>query len=272
MPSFRERIRETTSTCRILFGVGATLPSIALYPFRRRLAGGRTQIDLRNGLSIVAPPEDRLVALLDEIWIQRCYAGANSELAPGDTIVDIGAHVGVFTLWAMTTWPKARIVALEPSPRTCSLLRDNVNRNGLKNVTVIEAACGGRSGRATLFSRGKDTGNSLYGDRAADPAWRPMGETEVVGLDDLFERCNIRSCALLKLDCEGAEYEALFNTSEEIFRCVRQIALEYHTGLNEHTPEELASFLAKRGFEVEPPTPIDSSHGYLRAKNCRPSR
>lgn len=256
------RIRESIRALHLMRRAGVTLSSIALFPLRRRLPRGCTRLDFQNGLCIVAPREDRLFSLLNEIWLKECYdryAHANA----GDTIIDVGAHVGIFTIRAAQKWPRASVIAVEPSTRSFAFLCQNVSRNNLSNVTPLQAACAGNSGRTTLYLKpGHDQANTLYRPSAD---WRPQADVELLSLDDLFSRCRIQSCALLKLDCEGAEYDTLFQAGDETLARVRQIAMEYHVGPRGEGPEHLVTFLTHRGFKVDPPEPMVHCQGYLRA-------
>jgi hypothetical protein len=95
--------------------------------------------------------------------------------------------------------------------------------------------------------------------------FRPLAHTEVVTLDELFERFAVWKCPLLKLDCEGAEYEVLLNARPETLKKIGNIAMEYHVGLNEHSPEQLVAFLGAHGFVVECLPLTDQESGYLYA-------
>jgi hypothetical protein len=70
---------------------------------------------------------------------------------------------------------------------------------------------------------------------------------------------------LLKLDCEGAEYDILLNASGPLLSKIRQIAVEYHVGLTPHQPEELAERLERDGFETDLQPLVDEEGGYLYA-------
>jgi hypothetical protein len=67
---------------------------------------------------------------------------------------------------------------------------------------------------------------------------------------EIFEKNNIKICSLLKIDCEGAEYEILFNTTDELFRRIENIFFEIHP-IKDHLPEELKIFLTKKGYVLE---------------------
>ena len=254
---------------RMLARAGATLPSILLFPVRRRLRHPRNQIALRSGASLVAPVDEPLLGLIQEIWLDGCYAAEDPDTMSGGVIVDIGAHVGVFTAWAATQYKGLRVVALEPSSRMCAALRENVAASRLHGVTIVQAACGARAGEATLYSRGAEGMNSLYQKDNYGSAFRSLETVRVMTLDEVFRRFAIECCALLKLDCEGAEYDILFNAADVTLDRVERITMEYHVGLAPGSPEALRDFLDGRGFTVRYSPLADEEGGYLHAVRRR---
>lgn len=260
------RIHNYLRASRTLARGGATPGSIALFPVRRRLRHPRNQITLRNGATLSSPPDEPLLGLFEEVWVDRCYDVGD---LPDGAIVDIGGHVGVFAVWAASRYPRARILALEPSSPMCRALRENVAVNRLGNVTVIQAACAGRSGEAVLYSRGVHAMNSLYSRDNYGSTFRPIEHASLITLDEVFQRFAVDRCVLLKLDCEGAEYEILFGAAAETLGRIDRIVMEYHVGLNEHVPEGLEQFLAARGFEVWRSPLLDEEGGYLHATRRR---
>jgi len=244
---------------------GVTFRSILLFPVRRRLPQRRNQLDLRNGISIVSPCEEPLAAMFKEIWTEHCYSSQPLRVTPASTIVDVGAHVGLFSLWAAVNFPEARLIAVEPSPRVCEFLLRNFESNGLRNARVVQCACAGRYGEAMLYSRGPEMMNSIFCRDSAGRPFRPLARVPTMPLNELFRRFEVRVCALLKLDCEGAEYEILFNAQDSTLGKIERMAIQYHVGLNNHTPDELSEFLKSHGFRVDCLPLLDEECGYLYA-------
>ena len=220
---------------------------------------------LKNGFTIAAPCDVELIELFQEIWIDRCYAPWPLRLGPDDTVIDIGAHVGVFTVWAATQYPASRIVAVEPLPDSFAVLRKNCQDSRLTTVDLLQSACGSRTGTAQLYSRGPTSMNTLYTIDALGSSFRALSNVPVISLDDLLERFQIERPSLLKLDCEGAEYEILMNASDTTLRRLRHIVMEYHIGLNSQSPQALARFLNEKGFETVILPPRSEEDGYLYA-------
>ena len=151
-------------------------------------------------------------------------AGDEYELEPlvarGHTpgwILDVGAHIGAFTLRAKHHWPEARVVAVEPDPDSAALLRRNVGE--LPGVEILEAALVGRGDlpqvrlrQAGRFNADHNAAASSVEEVNAPLAERYPAATTVVpavGIVELLERRGKPEIDLLKLDCEGAEAEIL---------------------------------------------------------------
>jgi FkbM family methyltransferase len=255
----------------VLWLAGVSVWSIAAFPIRRRREPQRAALDLRNGISIQAPPDEPLPHIFLEIWGEQRYKLEGMSASRGDAIVDLGAHVGVFSLWAGTRFPRARIIAYEPASEIYKYLRRNVEGNRLQNVTTVNAACGAVPGGCQLYSRGPGAMNSFYRRDNYGSRFVPLERVKVVTLASIFEQHAIHRCALLKLDCEGAEYEILFSAPRSVTDKIQAIALEYHVGLNRHTPAELATFLELRGFEVDSQALLDKEGGYMYARRKNPA-
>jgi FkbM family methyltransferase len=114
-------------------------------------------------------------------------------LKPGDTFIDVGANIGVYTLWAAESG--AEVIALEPNGPACERLRENVALNDYANRTVISAAAGAAPGM-TRMTDSLRAGNHLILDESGDVDVRVETIDEIVGL---------RQVAGMKVDVEGAE-------------------------------------------------------------------
>ena len=121
---------------------------------------------------------------------------------PRSVVYDIGANVGYFSLLAsVLVGSEGQVVAFEPLPRNIRYLRQHVQINHLENVKIIEAAVAGHDGEAA-FNLGP---SSAMGRLAKDGDLK----VQMVALDTLLADGQLDSPDVIKLDVEGAEYEAL---------------------------------------------------------------
>lgn len=166
----------------------------------------------------------------------------------GGTVIDIGAHLGSFSLLAADR--ARRVYAYEPTPSTYELLKKNIELNQKSNVFAFNAAVGAKDGTAVFHVNPLDQGaNSLYARKGV------AHEVKVLTLQRIFKDNNLTRCDLLKMDCEGAEYDILFS-SQKLLDKVSQIVMEYHEaqmGLDlpsEYSAARLQQYLEENGFRV----------------------
>lgn len=192
---------------------------------------------LSDGSTILHRPDDRKI--IEEIFERGSYSRA--VIVDGDVVIDVGAHIGVFSLYAARKTPHGRIIAVEPAPPNLELLRENVRRNGLRNVKVLACAVSDRRGEAKLFSVGDHAMYQLE-TPAAD---LPFTVAELRTLDDLFEAEGLSVCHLLKVDAEKSEL-AVLKGGERTLRKTRQVIVEACKDDGLH--EKVISFLEGLGF------------------------
>jgi FkbM family methyltransferase len=125
---------------------------------------------------------------------------------PGMTVLDVGANLGLYSLLlARGVGPSGRVIAFEPDPDLCALLRANCAANGVANVEAHNLALGAAPGRMVLSRLTLNSGDNHLGDEA-DSAFRRPLEVEVAALDGLMG--GLRP-DLIKVDVQGWELKVL---------------------------------------------------------------
>ena len=258
-----QRVRSAWSRFNWLRDNGVTIVSAAALPLRRRLPWATAALDVRPGGHLESDASD-LLPMFEEVWVDGVYLPPRWEPGPSPVVVDVGANVGVFAIWAATRLQASRVLAIEPSAATARCLTANVERNRLGEVEVLRLALGGQSGSRELHARGMPSMSTLFrSDPYGGEFLRESERVQVVTLDEIFERCKVTQCDLLKLDCEGSEYEILFNASPATLARIHYIAGEYHLGMNEYGVADLRAFLESSGFDFVLGRIVDSVSGYF---------
>lgn len=218
-------------------------------------------VRLRSGVVLDSPPQVSLNFLFHEIWIDEFYGPSGYEIAPGQTVVDIGANIGVFAAWAATRARDVKVVAYEPFPATAECFRSNMAASGLACVEFHQAAVGDRQGKRTLNISDSWILHSL----AVIGASAGSIEVDCVTLDGVLT--DVDTCDFLKLDCEGSEYEVIYPASFDTLAKVGRIVCEFNNldgaGRN---GAGLADFLTSNGFNVDVLRPLDVGSGLLCAR------
>ena len=129
-------------------------------------------------------------------------------LRPGDVFVDAGANLGLMTIHAAAlVGNEGAVVAFEPSPQICQILRQNVSLNACTNVEVHEVALGERSGNATFYARPEI--NSASGTLIASPDSQAQTQVPVRTLTESLDARHRNRLRLIKIDVEGYELPVL---------------------------------------------------------------
>ncbi len=186
---------------------------------------------------------------LQEIWGFNCYD--NASLRQGDIVVDIGAHIGGYSVKAAKQC--AKVIAYEASPSNYELLVKNLAINGCHNVKAYNAAVASKNGTVKLFLDPKGTAlNSIY----HAPSSGEKITVNSVNLHTVFTRNKLKMIDVLKLDVEGAEYDILLHARAADLRKIRTIVMEYHDFLDHcHNKNELKALLISNGFSVKETSP-----------------
>ncbi len=186
------------------------------------------------------------------VYLRDEYRVNRSEQKRMGCVVDLGANVGFFSTRMATL--AERVICCEP-------IKSNVekiimNRNGRKNIEVINKAVAGKKGFINMFKPSVDSWSCRYSMifNVNSKSGSEFESVECITLDELFEENKINRCDLIKLDIEGAEYETLYNASDQTLEKIIRIAGEYHH-LNKdnetHNIQELKKYLIGKSYRVE---------------------
>lgn len=191
---------------------------LSAYIRRRNPASGR--VTLRDGLVIHLSGDHSDIVTVFLVFCRHDYG----VVEPGSEVVDIGANIGVFALFA--AWcGAARVRAYEPTEESFTCLERNVRENQLQDrVLLHRAAVVGRPTGPVWFPRRSSVFNAI-GGAGADT---DRQEVATVTLSEIL--AGGEAVDLMKLDCEGGEYDILLHSPPAVFDAVRTMKLEYHRG------------------------------------------
>ena len=162
---------------------------------------------LASGYRICVSPDENLGCLVGtaEPHLQRAI---KEFVAAGDTVYDIGAHIGYVSLsLAKRVGPKGRVVAFEPLPRNADLLRKSIEANGLKNIRLLEVAVSDRRGETVIRMTENPAMASMVWHKNDSSTTETVVET--VAIDDLIEAGDLSHPRFVKIDVEGGEGSVL---------------------------------------------------------------
>ena len=179
--------------------------------------------------------------VIDEIFIERAYApNQYFSVEENNVVVDIGAHIGCFTVFAASK--SNRLYSYEPDPENFKLLKENLRLNNLEHkVRPFQLAVWGRRGRFPMVARDTGLGSLLF-------AGRKKTMVEAITLDDILDSNNLKRIDFLKVDVEEAEWEIFSSSSASTLDSIRKIALEVHSS---ELKNRLTEFFKRFGFSVQ---------------------
>jgi FkbM family methyltransferase len=167
------------------------------------------------------------------------------KVEPDEVVVDVGAHIGCYSLKAAHIG--AKVIAIEPDSSNFELLKYNVRLNGFRNVEVLNVAASDKRGRVVLYPQtGDNTGTS-----SLEPDWTPSAkretyEVEGSTLDEIVESRHIGSVDWLKVDVEGHEVPTLLGARKTLAMTANLI-IEVSQG----RVEECVELIRNSGLEIK---------------------
>jgi FkbM family methyltransferase len=223
-----------------------------------------TSIRLRNGVVLNSPEEVSLNFLFHEIWLDEFYAPFGYEIKPNETVVDIGANIGVFATWAATRAPDVKVLSFEPFAANAEYFKANQAASGLDNIEFHAAAVADSNCKRTLHVSDSWILHSLT-DRDSNEGGV---EVDCVSLDNALT--DVERCDFLKLDCEGAEYEILYAASQNTIAKIGRLVCEFNVlDESERNGNKLGIFLSANGFIVDDLRLLDETSGFICARRLR---
>ncbi len=204
----------------------------------------------RGGATVAVPLRRDAGALYTALEVFAF--GAYDEIGkiePDSVVIDIGANLGAFLLWANERAGTIRGLAFEPDPVAYAYLETNLAANAIGGVSARAAAVGGAAGVAQLHRTGDGDGiSTLHPGTYAEQLTEQL-EVPVVAFDTLMEELAGEDIAVLKLDCEGAEHDIVLNSAPATWDRIQRVALEYHP-VSGRSADALESALHERGFRT----------------------
>ncbi|MEU8975768.1 amino acid adenylation domain-containing protein [Streptomyces monashensis] len=238
--------------------------------------------ELPNGMAVFHHNTSETDFVYDEIFTREEYLRGGITIDNGDTIVDVGANIGLFTLFASGRNPDGRLYAFEPLPPLHDSLRRNAKLHGL-GARLFDCGLGAtaheetftfyphntvNSTRAATAPEARDLVRAYLRNKAKPADGARSGAAARDMIDEIVESrlesrsftCRVRTFSeiieeegmdridLVKIDVEGAEHEVLKGIRPEHWPRIRQLAIELHDVGGRLA--EVEALLKGHGFEV----------------------
>jgi FkbM family methyltransferase len=232
-----------------------------------------------NGLEIFHYSKAETKYVYEEIFEKRVYFRNGINLLPGEAVFDVGANIGLFSMFVQENFKGVAVHAFEPSPVIFEILKANVERYG-EMVRVYDCGIAGKPGEARftfypsysimsgfqadieddqkalregiksqLKERGLVDVQEHYVEtlvtRVLDQKQEQVCQLETIS--SMIDKTGAETLGLLKIDAEGSEWDILKGIREEHWPKIRQIVMEVHDTREKRSPE-IRRLLEQRGY------------------------
>jgi FkbM family methyltransferase len=207
----------------------------------------------RTGLRIDAPNQPGSRVPIYEIFAEDCYhfdwfLGALAQRPI--QVIDIGGQMGTFACRLAQINPGASIVSYEPSSTSASFLRRNLDQNHFADrVSVVQKALAGTIGFAEFEDNGGGSGQNHLVMNGGGPETQSTTRVETTTFDAAIAALPA-SVDLVKMDCEGGEYDLVYASSPASWESVQRLVIENHR-VPGQSWTELRAWLEGVGLSVQ---------------------
>ena len=233
---------------------------------------GKNRTPIVNGKPIYFKSylRDKIFQTITEIFYNEDYRNDFVQIDTNDIVVDIGANIGIFSIWALQFSPE-KIIAVEPEQTTFNYLQENTK--DFNNITIIKKGISDKEGTVELTTTEQSRANYLsINDNILDKNIRTVYDADLISqmvetttISNLIKENNLERIDFLKVDCEGGELD-LFRTIDKKYlrNNIKKISVEFHS---KHIKETIVKILSDNGFIFEHVPTDDAPIGMIAAYN-----
>ncbi len=197
-------------------------------------------LNLKNGKKIKLRNNSTDIHTFTNIWIIEEYLQIGNQ--KNKVIIDIGAHIGLFSIYAQRCNPK-KIIAFEPIKENYNLLKENILLNKIENIKCYNVAISDKTSEVEIYFNQDFAAHSLIKKEGHSRKVKSMS------LENIFNENKISECDILKLDCEGSEYLIFETLPDNYYNKIKKIIMEYHIFDSDYKHlEKLKNKLEKMNF------------------------
>jgi FkbM family methyltransferase len=229
----------------------------------KSLIVGNFAVKLPGGLRIFVNDDDTLSINIPDHYLRREYV-RHPDYVPGDdwVVLDVGAHVGIYSLCASRLVGDGFVIAFEPNPIAYRWLISNIELNGATNIKALPYALGDEITRQKLYVAGENIGaSSLIMNHIINS---PVGRYPIVGefvvpvvtLDYVIDKSveivgrSVRRIDLVKVDVEGYEMRVLKGAIRTLERgLVERFVIEVH--IDQVSTKDVIKYLGDYGYKLD---------------------
>mgnify|MGYP001338680871 CR=1 FL=1 len=205
-------------------------------------------VEFKNGTKCIIRDKSDSIAFFEVFFLNTNDYIDEFKIKERDVVVDIGAHVGYFSIHSALNAKDGKVLAFEPYEESFEILMKNLKINQINNVIPQNLGVGKKSGIGSLYlQKNLSIGNSIYKNADSDS----KVDIKIISLQDIIKNNHLQRINFLKLDCEGSEYEILLNIDQQTLQKIDRIVSEMHPKIKNFKIDDVKKFLMVHGFEVK---------------------
>ncbi|KAF3886569.1 MULTISPECIES: FkbM family methyltransferase [Nostocales] len=224
------------------------------------------KLTLPNNLECYYLGKEETEYIYSEIFTEQQYIRNGIAINEGNCIFDVGANIGLFSLFINKLQKKVKIYAFEPVREIFEILQANIRLHSVANISLFNYGLSSQNKADVLFT--------FYPNMAGNSTIKPIEKLEqrkvmtsllneekvkylfqsqlvkgeVKTLSSIVNDLNIRSIDLLKIDVEGEEYQVLQGINQSDWKKIKQVVIEVHA--REGRLERIQEILTNNEFNV----------------------
>jgi FkbM family methyltransferase len=179
-------------------------------------------LETRSGFKIKLRTNSTDLMAFTHVWLLREYDRPSFEIHNDDVILDIGAHIGLFVLFVAQFCRNGKIFCFEPVRENYDLLLDNLKMNKITNVESFNMAVSEKTGEVKIYLNEDESGHSMF-----VPSTKFI-QIQSTSLKNIIDANGLGKCDMIKMDCEGVEYEIIDSLPSNYFDRIKKMCIEYH--------------------------------------------
>ena len=198
------------------------------------------QVITKDNLTINISENPLDITTLLVIFCRREYG----YLKPDSVVIDIGANIGMFSLYAAKSGAR-KVYAFEPNLEAYTTLCKNIRDNSLSDIIVPFQLAVSNTDNDWVYIPKHSSPLNRTNVSVKEKDLDQFDKVKTISWSSIVAQNNLDQIELLKMDCEGAEYDILFSIADSEYQRIKSIRLEHH---NSGRKAELIAFLRKRSF------------------------
>ncbi len=185
------------------------------------------------------PLHTKVYPYYTRLWVEK-----HRKIKQGDVVVDAGAYLGGFAIYAAKkVGNKGKVISFEQDPKNFKKLKENINKSGLNNIILSNKALGSLQRRIQLES------DNHFSSSIIKAGNMPVYTIGQVTLDNELERLGVKGVDVLKMNIEGAETGAIKGAIKTL-KDASYVAISSHIVNGKHTVYDIEPMLRRLGFKT----------------------